>query len=51
MFRDCKNLETINFGNINTSLVENMKSVFYGCSKLTSIDLSKFDTSEVTTFY
>ena len=27
-----------------------MRSLFYGCSKLEAIDLSKFDTSEVTTF-
>lgn len=37
----------INF-NIDTSNVTNMKRMFYGCSGLTSLDLSNFDTSNVT---
>ena len=48
MFCDCSNLEYINLGNINTSSVENMDLLFKG-TKITSIDLSKFDTSKVTT--
>ena len=35
MFYDCSNLEKINFGNINTSSLENMRSMFNLFSKLT----------------
>ena len=34
---------------IDTSNVTDMSNMFYGCSKLTSLDLSNFDTSKVTT--
>ena len=48
MFRNCINLKTINFGNINTSLVNSMELLFYFCKKLTSIiNLSNFNTSSV----
>ena len=33
---------------INTSNVNDMSNMFYGCSKLTSLNLSNWDTSEVT---
>jgi len=33
---------------LNTSEVTNMSNMFYGCSGLTSLDLSSFDTSSVT---
>ena len=33
---------------LNTSNVTDMGAMFYGCSALTSFDLSKFDTSKVT---
>ena len=48
MFCDCSNLEKINLGNIDTSSLKNMNMLFKG-TKITSIDLSKFDTSKVTT--
>ena len=48
MFCDSYNIEKINLGSINTSLVENMDLLFKG-TKITSIDLSNFDTSKVTT--
>ena len=39
----CSNLTEIQgFENLNTSEVSNMSSMFYGCSSLTSIDLSNF---------
>ena len=47
MFYDCVNLENIYFGNINTSSLIDMESLFQG-SNITSIDLSKFETSKVT---
>ena len=48
MFCGCSNLEKINLDNINTSSVKTMDLLFKG-TKITSIDLSKFDTSKVTT--
>lgn len=35
--------------NLNTSEVKNMSYMFYGCIRLTSLDLSHFDTRNVTT--
>ena len=34
--------------NLDTSNVTNMNYMFYGCSKLTNLDVSKFNTSKVT---
>ena len=34
--------------NLNTSNVTNMRSMFYGCSSLTSLDVSEFKTDNVT---
>lgn len=36
------------FKDFNTSAVTNMSNMFYGCSRLTTLDLSNFDTSAVT---
>ena len=36
---------------LNTSEVTNMYGMFYGCSSLTSLDLSHFNTSNVTSMY
>ena len=36
------------FKDFDTSSVTDMSSMFYGCSKLTTLDLSSFDTSAVT---
>ena len=42
-------LTTIDFGSgFNTSRVTNMRRMFYGCSGLTSLDVSNFNTSNVT---
>ena len=40
-------ITSIDFSHFNTSLIENMNSMFSGCSSLKSIDLSFFDTSLV----
>ena len=49
MFAECKKLETIVFSNkFLTSNVETMASMFSSCESLTSLDLSSFDTSNVT---
>ena len=37
-------------GYLHTGIVDNMESMFNGCSSLTSIDVSGFDVSSVTTF-
>ena len=47
MFKECYSLSSINFDIFKTSNVNNMASLFQG-TKLTSYDLSKFDTSKVT---
>lgn len=49
MFAYFPNLTEIEFnGCVDTSQVENMSYMFYGCSKLQSVDVSNFDTSRVT---
>ena len=48
-FRGFENLEEIdNIENLNTSEVTDMASMFYSCSKLTSLNLSNFNTGNVT---
>lgn len=47
MFRDHRELRSIDFGSIDTSAVSSMNGLFVGCPSLTSIDLSSFDTSGV----
>ena len=41
--------EITGIGNLNTSDVTDMYYMFYGCSGLTSLDVSGFNTSNVTT--
>ena len=50
MFYRCSSLkfENINFGNINSSSLKNMRGLFQRCINLTSLDLSGFDLSHVT---
>ena len=51
MFQECESLIYVNFG--NKKFISNNKdisSMFYGCSSLTSIDLSNFDVSKITNF-
>ena len=48
MFSGCSNLEKINIGNnFNSLIVSDLYQIFFGCSSLKSLDLSKFDTSNV----
>ena len=47
-FRGCKNLEMINFYNIQTDNLKNMKGMFCDCNNLIYIDLSSFSTQNVT---
>ncbi len=48
-FQSCDNLTEIKGmkENLNTSEVKNMSGMFWHCEKLTSIDLSEFDTKNV----
>lgn len=49
MFQNLKKIEGIEFGeHFNTSNVTNMSSMFYYCSAIKTIDLSKLNTSNVT---
>lgn len=49
MFSDCSNLKSITFGeNFSIAKVKVMSGMFSGCSSLTELDLSGFDTSDVT---
>ena len=48
MFRDCKQLKTLDLSHFNTSKVSMLWAMFDGCSSLESLDLSSFDTSKVT---
>ena len=45
MFTNCTNLEKITFGNMK-SQIEYINSIFYGCSKLQSLNLSNFVFSD-----
>ena len=48
MLDGCKLLNTVNLLKINTSNCVNMGGLFFLCNSLTSLDLSNFDTSQVT---
>lgn len=48
-FANCTNLESITgINHLNTSEVRNMCEMFYGCSSLKALDVSKFKTDKVT---
>ena len=48
MFNDCTNLTSLTLPEkINTSKTTNMGGMFFACSSLKQLDLSKFDTSNV----
>jgi surface protein len=48
MFKDIKKLKSIIFyPYINTYNINNMRNMFYGCSSLTSINISNFNTQNV----
>ena len=46
-FYNCSNLESIDFGDFDTSATTNMRSMFAHCTSLTELDVSGFDTSKV----
>ncbi len=53
MFGYCENLISlkVNGPNFKTDKVKSMKNMFFECNKLETLDLSNFDTSQVTTMY
>ena len=48
MFRNFSNVESIDLAGFDTSAVESMRLMFFGCEKLKSLDVSGFKTSNVT---
>ena len=46
-----KNIISIDFSNLNTSLVTDMMILFYGCEKLASINFTNFNTEQVENMY
>lgn len=47
-FNGMSGVQTISFGNFNTSEVTSMYYMFADCSSLSSLDVTSFDTSKVT---
>ena len=48
MFQDCENLQNIKFSpDFTIAKVDDISHMFSGCSSLTALDLSKFNTSQV----
>ena len=51
LFSKLSNLVSIKgLKNLNTSQVTDMTKMFFGCTKIVSLDLSSFDTTKVTSF-
>lgn len=51
-FFECDKVTEFNrISNLSTENADGMACTFYGCSSLTSLDLSSFNTSNVTTMY
>ena len=48
LFAEMESLESIDFGNFDTSNTDDMNYMFAQCTNLKSLDLSSFDTSNVT---
>ena len=47
MFMGCSSLVSINFSNLNTKNVKNMREMFYNCFSLYSMDFSNLDLRNV----
>lgn len=45
IFKNCSNLLTVDFSNIDASKFDSLESTFYNCSSLTSINVSNFDSN------
>ena len=51
MFLDCYSLKKVEFIDIDTSLVDNMRLLFARCKELENLDLTLFDTSNVKNMF
>ena len=51
MFRNCKQLKSLDLGCFDTTSVTNMMSMFEQCSNLTELNVRSFDTSRVTNMH
>ena len=51
MFRNCRNLTTLDVSSLNTSNCVSFSEMFRYCSKLTTIDISNFDLSNASSLY
>ena len=48
MFRECRNLLTLDLGGFDTANVTDMSEMFHHCSNLTELNVGGFDTANVT---
>ncbi len=48
MFASCNKLETVDLKQSNSNSAQNISAMFGGCSSLIDLDMSNFDTSNVT---
>ena len=51
MFFGCKNLESVDFGNLIANNISDVSSLFYKCSKLITVDLSEISSSLSDCYY
>ena len=49
IFSGFPNLKTVDFGNLDTEFVSSLAGMFWNCTSLTEVDLSKFNTQYCTT--
>ena len=47
LFNGCTSLKSVNFSNLDTSIIDYMGHMFYDCTSLESIDLTNFKTSQL----
>ena len=47
MFRNCRNLVSLEIKNFDTRNIMDMSDMFYGCNSLVNLDVSNFDTINV----
>jgi len=48
LFKDCKNIMSLDLSCFNTENVTNMRSMFFGCKSLKALNLCNFNTKNVT---
>ena len=48
LFKDCQQITSVDFTNLDTSNVTDMAYMFYNCRRISTINFTNFDTSKVT---